>query len=106
MFLVTWIVAEITRLKMLRKGVLYYSIPSLCVFLLLCIFPQLLVVVYLGYYQELIFPCDIALSSIMFVFLLSEIIFGSAFLKEIIHWKKQEYYEQFLEQKSKLNKKK
>ena len=92
---VIFIVVEIPRIYIGLRGILYSAIPSLSTFLLLTIFPQYFIVIYLGSYQEFIFPCDNALSGLMLSFLSLEVLLGVVTLRELIYWKKSNFMKLF-----------
>lgn len=66
-------------------------IPKVVSFLLITFFPQLPLVVYLGYFQELIFPCDIVLRTLMLMVICSELVVGVGALSHFIRWQIDEF---------------
>lgn len=69
----TWIVAEASRLYSGQRGVLLDKMPELTAFVLLSIFPQSFVVLYMGFLQESILVWDKWINVIMLAMLSMEI---------------------------------
>jgi len=105
-FTVIWTTAEGTRLYFGRKGNVYpilnldqthnlesktSRIPNLASFLLLTLFPQLPFAIYFGFYQEHILPCDVALRTLMLLFLIGEISIGIIALLLLIRWRLHQF---------------
>jgi len=83
-------IVEIIRLNL--DGNLREDVPKLAAFLILTIFPILPTVVYVGYFQEFIFPADRVLSCIMIIVLCGEVFLTYITLKRFIHVKTVQFY--------------
>jgi hypothetical protein len=66
-----WVVIEPIRLSLGFSGNLTEKVPNLATYLLMTVFPQLPLVVYLGYLQGVTFPIDNILGSFMLICLVS-----------------------------------
>ena len=62
-----WVIAEIPRLYVGQKGALLDTLPEMSSFLLISFFPQIWIVIYLAFLQELILPFDSVLGVMMLV---------------------------------------
>lgn len=70
-----WLLVEMIRLFVGQKGVLLHNgLTELATFILLSIFPQLWIAVYITFLQEIILPFDSVLGMIMLLVLLSEVV--------------------------------
>lgn len=87
-----WAFVESPRLYLGQYGNLTENVPRLAAFLLLSLFPQFAIVIYLGVYQELIFPCDKTMCGIASTFLISELVFGGTAMRHFIRCKTARFY--------------
>lgn len=87
-----WIAAEVPRLYVGQMGVLRDKLPELAAFLLLTFFPQVFTVLYIGFLQEIIVPCDSAMGSIMLMIIMLEIVMAWKFLRNIINRQTNMFY--------------
>jgi len=74
--LVIWAVIEPFRLYYGFLGNLKERVPELATYLLISVFPQTPLILYLAYVQPVKFPIDYILGSFMLVFLLAQFGFG------------------------------
>ena len=80
-----WLLVEMIRLFIGQRGVLLHDgLTELVTFILLSIFPQLWIAVYLTFLQEIILSFDSILGMIMLLVLLSEVILACRFGYSII----------------------
>jgi len=79
-----WLFVEIIRLLVGQKGILHNDLSKLATFILLSIFPQLWIAVYITFLQEIILSFDSVLGMIMLLVLLSEVILACRFGYSII----------------------
>ena len=70
-----WVVIEPIRLSLGFSGNLTEKVPNLATYLLMTVFPQLPLVVYLGFLQGVTFPIDNILGSFMLICLVSLFIY-------------------------------
>ncbi len=71
-----WFMIEPFRLYFGIRGNMKEKVPDLATYLLITVFPQLPVIVYLGFFQTEYYPIDVILGSIMIIFLILSILFG------------------------------
>jgi len=70
-----WLLVEMIRLFVGQKGILLHDgLSDLATFILLSIFPQLWIAVYITFLQEIILSFDSILGMIMLLVLLSEVV--------------------------------
>lgn len=69
-----WVVVEPIRLSLGFSGNLTEKVPSLATYLLMTIFPQLPLIVYLGFLQGVTFPIDNILGSFMLMCLVKSFV--------------------------------
>jgi len=81
---VIWLAVECIRIYLGQNGNLCDRVESLAAFLLLSIFPQFLVVLYLAFFQDFVFPCDSAIGSLMLTIISMEVFFGCQALRRLI----------------------
>lgn len=75
-----WLLVEMIRLFVGQKGVLLNNgLSELATFILLSIFPQLWIAVYMTFLQEIILSFDSVLGMIMLLVLLSEVVLAVRF---------------------------
>lgn len=76
-----WLLVEMMRLFVGQKGILLHNdgLSELATFILLSIFPQLWVAVYITFLQEIILSFDSVLGMIMLLVLLSEVVLAVRF---------------------------
>lgn len=67
--LILWVIIELVRLFYGYRGNLNERVPDLSSFLLISLFPQFPIVIFLGYVQSIKYPIDSILGTIMIVFL-------------------------------------
>ena len=72
------------RLYFAYRGNLEELVPDLSSFLLITVFPQLPLILYLGYVQHVKYPIDSIMGSFHLAILLAELYFGFATMKELI----------------------
>lgn len=82
-FLVWWL-AELPRLYVGQKGVLRDKLPEIAAFLLLSLFPQIWIVIYLAFLQEFVFTFDRVLGVTMLMAILAESCLSWRLLRSII----------------------
>ena len=80
----SWFVVEFPRLYLGYKGVLRDKLPEIAAFALLSFFPQVWIVAYLGFMQEIILPFDTVLGTMMMIFTVLELAFSWKLLRSII----------------------
>jgi len=79
-----WLLVEMIRLFVGQKGILHNDLSELATFILLSIFPQLWIAVYITFLQEIILSFDSILGMIMLLILLSEVVLACRFGYSII----------------------
>ena len=80
----TWVIVEASRLYCGQKGMLMDSVPALWAFLLLSIFPQLFIVVYMGFLQNSILPLDRWTNAFMATIISFEIVLTAKLLRSTV----------------------
>lgn len=60
------------------------KVPDTATYLLMSIFPQLPIVLYLAYFQPTVFPVDPILGTFMLAFLVAELILGVLLIRKQI----------------------
>ena len=70
---VFWILVECIRIHYGISGNLREKVPDLLTYLLISVFPQLPLVLYLAFFQEISFPVDPIMGVIMLVILVSRV---------------------------------
>lgn len=88
-----WVLAEIPRLYVGQKGVLRDTLPEMSAFLLISFFPQIWIVIYLGFLQELILPFDSVLGITMIVVITVEIVLTWRILRSLITRQYNQFYQ-------------
>ena len=81
-----WLLVELIRLHVGQKGVLLHDgLTELATFILLSVFPQIWIAVYITFLQEIILlPFDSVLGMIMLLVILSEVVLAVRFGYSII----------------------
>jgi len=82
--LVVWIFTEPIRLYYGFTGNLKESVPHLSTYLLMTVFPQLPMVIYLAYFQVLRLPIDAVVGSLMVIFLALQFYFGITTIRTVM----------------------
>jgi hypothetical protein len=82
--LVLWAILEPVRLYYGLYGNLNESVAHISTFLLMTIFPQLALVLYLAYFQQLKYPMDSILGSFMFIFAVFELVMSWNLIRKVI----------------------
>mmetsp|Transcript_5279 Transcript_5279/g.5778 ORF Transcript_5279/g.5778 Transcript_5279/m.5778 type:complete len:153 (+) Transcript_5279:74-532(+) len=82
--LVVWIFTEPIRLYYGFTGNLKESVPHLSTYLLMTVFPQLPMVIYLAYFQVLRLPIDAVVGSLMVIFLALQFYFGVTTIRTVM----------------------
>lgn len=88
-----WAVAETARLYLGHTGNLHDRVPLLSAFLLITIFPQIPCIIYLSYYQELVFPVDSSAGSLMVAIIGLEVLLGCGALRSLIRRRTASFFE-------------
>ena len=70
---VFWIIVEIVRIHYGMSGNLRERVPDMLTYLLISAFPQLPLVLYLAFFQEISFPADPVMGIIMLCILVSDV---------------------------------
>jgi hypothetical protein len=65
--IIIWVLAEIVRFYYGFRGNLREKVPDLLTYLLVSVFPQIPLVIYLGFFQEILFPIDYLLGGFILV---------------------------------------
>jgi len=86
-------IAEPFRLFFGYSGNLHEKVPQLFAFVLLSVFPQMVMVIYLLAIHQ--FALDFALNLLMLLFLIPEVIFGIRTLKVMIRIQATKFYLQY-----------
>jgi transmembrane protein 17 len=73
--LIPWTIIEAVRLFYGYRGNLSEKVPDISSFLLISIFPQFPIVIFLGFVQGVKYPVDNVLGSIMIIFLVRLFLF-------------------------------
>ncbi|GMI38723.1 hypothetical protein TrCOL_g8622 [Triparma columacea] len=89
---VIWVAGEIARVYFAYVGNLKERVPQMSAFLLMTIFPQLPCVLFLGFYQELLFPFDESCGAIMIILLVVELLMGYLTLHALIARQTAQFY--------------
>eukprot|EP01040_Poterioochromonas_malhamensis_P020407 gene20407-24345_t len=79
-----WAATEPVRLYYGIAGNLQESVAHLSTFLLMTIFPQLALILYLAYFQTIKYPVDSILGSFQFIFAILEVGFAWGLTKDVI----------------------
>jgi hypothetical protein len=79
-----WSLGELIRYFYATNGNLREKVPDLLTFLLVSLFPQLPLMVYLSFFQEILFPIDILLGCLMLIGLSAQLWFGYGTLRVLI----------------------
>ena len=87
-----WVIAEVPRLYVGQKGILRDKLPEMSAFFLLSVFPQIWIVIYLSFLQEIILPFDSVLGVMMLVFIVVEIMLAWRFLRSMISRQHNQFY--------------
>ena len=76
-----WLLVEMIRLFVGQKGILLQNdgLSELATFILLSIFPQIWIAIYMTFLQEIVLPIDSILGMIMLLVLLSEVVLAVRF---------------------------
>ena len=92
LFPVFWIVIEYIRLESARIGNLDERVSKLAASVLLSIFPQIPIMIYIGYFQEIVFPVDLEFSWIMLSLVSLELFNSISVLRNLIRVKTISFY--------------
>ncbi len=84
---------EVPRLYLGRYGNCTENVPKLAAFLLLTTFPQLPSILYLGFFQEFVFPCNVLLGSMNVLFLVLELVIGYKTMHHFIQGQTKHIYQ-------------
>eukprot|EP01036_Dinobryon_divergens_P023605 gene23605-31968_t len=84
--LAIWTAIEPFRLYYGFSGNLRERVPDLAAYLLISVFPQLPLVIYLAFFQPVLFPIDPIMGSLMFIFLVVQVIFGLQTIRKLIRF--------------------
>jgi hypothetical protein len=79
-----WTIIEPFRLYYGISGNLREKVPEMATYLLMGIFPQLPLVIYLGYLQTISFPIDAILGTLMLLFLIAQFLLGFMTMRYLI----------------------
>jgi hypothetical protein len=79
-----WSIGEVTRYFYGFNGNLREKVPDLLTYLLVTLFPQVPLMLYLSFIQELLFPIDILMGCIMLLGLILQLLFGYSTLRVLI----------------------
>lgn len=82
--LIVWVVIEPLRIYLGMRGNMTEKVPDTATYLLMSVFPQFPIVLYLAYLQPTIFPVDPVLGSFMITFLIAEFLFGVRLVRKQI----------------------
>lgn len=88
-----WVIAEIPRLYVGQKGALLDTLPEMSSFLLISFFPQIWIVIYLAFLQELILPFDSVLGVMMLVVITVEMVLTWKILRSMITRQYNQFYQ-------------
>ena len=89
---VIWVAGEMARFYFAYIGNLKERVPQMSAFLLMTIFPQLPCVIFLGFYQELLFPFDLSTGVVMLTMLIVELLVGYMTLHTLIQRQTAQFY--------------
>ena len=89
--IVIWTAIEPLRLFIGLRGNMKEKVPDISTHLLISVFPQLPLVIYLAYFQPVLFPVDPILGTFMIVFIVVEFIFGIALVRKQIKLQTTEF---------------
>jgi hypothetical protein len=76
-----WVFCEILRLNLGTRGILKSHVPHLVSFLLLTVFPQTLLTLYIGFLQECLVTADQFLGGVLLGLMVIEMVFVFANLR-------------------------
>jgi hypothetical protein len=79
-----WMCGEIIRLHYGVSGNLKEKVPDLLTFLLVSVFPQLPLVIYISFFQEILFPVDYIMGPALLVMMAVQIGLGYYTLRSLI----------------------
>jgi hypothetical protein len=82
--LVIWSFVEPFRLFLGIRGNVRDKVPDTATYLLMSVFPQFPIVLYLSYLQPVLFPADPVLGSFMLTFIVLEFVFGVILVRKQI----------------------
>lgn len=88
-----WVIAEIPRLYVGQKGVLRDTLPEISSFLLISFFPQIWIVIYFSFLQELILPFDSVLGITMLAIITVETMLTWRILRSMITRQYNQFYQ-------------
>ena len=71
-----WFLIEIIRICYGFTGNLYEKVSDLLTYLLMTLFPQIPLIFYLTFFQELLFPIDILMGVLMMIGLILQLFYG------------------------------
>ncbi|KAG5178840.1 hypothetical protein JKP88DRAFT_153784, partial [Tribonema minus] len=78
-----WALVEVFRLYFGYSGNIEEMVPQMTAFVLMTVFPQSLVVLYLTTFQEFVFPADAAMGGTMLALLAAETVAGAGAVRSI-----------------------
>lgn len=81
-----WVFMEPIRLYFGFKGNLREMVPDLSTFLLMVVFPQIPLIVYMSFLQPLLFTADIVVGSLMLIFLVCVFVYYRLLLGMLMCW--------------------
>jgi hypothetical protein len=87
-----WVVAEFVRLKSGAQANVEELVSPLAASMIMCIFPQLPALIYIGFLQEHVFPVDQSFSICIIVLTSIEFVVSFSVLRRMIRVKTAEYY--------------
>ncbi len=87
-----WLVTEGKRIQLGQHGNIQERVSKLATAMLLSIFPQLPALVYLGFYQEIIFPTDVVFAIILIAIIILQIVIAFFTLRRFIREKTRMFY--------------
>jgi hypothetical protein len=86
-----YFIVEPVRLTFGFSGNLKEKVPDLATYLLMSVFPQLPLVIYLAYLQSIKFPVDSIVGSIMLIFLVLQIYYGVRTMQRLIRMQTSQF---------------
>ena len=104
--LVIWLLTEVVRLQLGQHGNIQEKVSKLATSMLLSLFPQLPILIYLGSYQEIIFPSEKVFVSILIALDVVQICFALFTLRRFIKEKTRRFYRQCRKEEEDLRKRK
>jgi len=99
---VIWVAIEFVRLNSGRIANIEERVSKLAASSMLSIFPQVPILVYIGYFQEIVFPADCIFSICMLLLMVVEFIFCFQMLRRLIKMKTLSFYRDCIEEASQM----